>query len=287
MTRVVVQGGRGFIGRHLATALRAGGHAVLACEQEGLADDARLLRGFAPEALVWAGGTRAGDPAALHEMHVAAPLANLEACAATLRRLVYLSSAEVYGPDAPVPFREEQPPRPASEYACAKWRAEAALAERCAALGVRLVVLRPAVVYGPGQTGPAFVPQLLAALAAGRRFPMTAGQQTRDFLHVADLCALVDRALAPAAPAGLYNAGTGDERRLLDVARLGAALAEETIRPGAAALLEPGALPYRSSEQWRYVLDPTRARERLGWQAATPLEAGLRATLAALAARAV
>ena len=278
--RLAILGGRGFIGRHLAAwfdARRVPDDLILACEHESLADDARLLRDFAPEVMIWAGGSRVSDPATLEEMHVVAPLANLDAARASLRRLLYLSSGEVYGP-IPTPFGEEAEPRPESAYARAKQRGELRLGARAAALGIELVVVRPAVVFGPGQGLMAFIPQLIDALGRGVAFEMTGGEQSRDFLFVTDLCELLERLVDRRAPVGLYNAGSGREHTLAEVARLGAAL----IGADSERLLRVGALPYRAHEQMRYLLDPTRAHARLGWRARTTLEVGLRATLSAV-----
>jgi nucleoside-diphosphate-sugar epimerase len=135
------------------------------------------------------------------------------------------------------------------------------------------------VVYGPGQGGSMLLPSLVAALVARRRFAMTRGEQTRDFLYVDDLTALIARCLDDGAPAGTYNAGTGRETEVIAMAR---ALADEVGRRrgfDAQPLLDAGALPYRDGEQMRYLLDPGAARERLGWSATTSLDDGIRATV--------
>lgn len=240
--------------------------AVLVFGREGLSAQT------CPEvhALVWAGGGReGGDPARLAEAHVAAPLRALSLAAARgLRRVVYLSSGEIYGPGA-VPYREDQPRLGDSPYALAKIRGEDRIQEEAARLGVTALVVRPGVVYGPGQAEGMLLPSLLAALRAGRRFPSTRGEQTRDFLHVHDLVRLLTRCLADDAPDGVYNAGTGVETPVALVVR---ALADRLGRPD---LLDLGALPYRPGETMRYVLDPSHTRARLGFRAELDLERGL------------
>lgn len=265
MTAAVALGGAGgFIGRALARALARERRPALGFGREGLSLET------CPEldALVWAGGSREGGPDALAEAHVAAPLRALEVAAARgARRALYLSSGEVYGAQ-PVPFREPAPRLGASPYARAKARGEDAFQHACARLGLAALVLRPGVVYGPGQRA-MLLGSLRAALRAGRRFAATAGEQTRDFLHVDDLVRLVLRGLEPDAPPGVYNAGTGVETRVGEAAR---GLAE---RLGRLDLLDLGALPYRDDELMRYALDPTLARARLGFAARVPLALGL------------
>ncbi len=257
--RVGVAGGHGFIGARLVDAL-SGAEAFGRAGPSGSYD-----------AVVWAAGHRSSDAAALEAEHVSAPLAAL----AHVRpggRFVYLSSGEVYGPNA-VPFREDQAPDPRSPYALAKLRGERALADAAADAGVMIAVLRLAVVYGPGQAGTMLLPTLLATLRAGRRFAMTPGEQTRDFVHVDDVVALVRAALVEAASAGLYNGGTGVESSIAEVART---LALLVGGEAAVALLGVGDMPYRENEQMRYLLDGTRARVALGWLPRVALADGLR-----------
>lgn len=259
--RIAVAGGTGFIGRHLCAALAARGARVIPFGAEGPPAD-RV------DALVWAAGRRGDDVALLTEQQVDAPQRALQRLQP--RRLVYLSSAEVYG-RAAVPFCEDEAPNPETAYGRAKLAGERALARACAAASTSLIVLRPTVIYGPGQAPTMLLPAALAALRAGRPFPCTTGEQTRDFLHVADLVALIQRGLDDDAPPDLYNAGSGEERPVRDALALLAA----AIGPGAADLLQMGALAARPGEAQRYVVSIERAAARLGWQPRISLAQGL------------
>lgn len=262
--RVGLAGAGGFIGRRLAPALGADGHDVVGFGREGLTPGQTL------DALVWAAGGRRGSAAELEAVHAHAPLEALAALAHAPARVVYLSSGEVYGVQ-PVPFREDAPARGESPYARAKLSGERMLTEACGNAGTALFVLRPAVVYGPGQHGSMLIPSLIHALGSGQPLDLTPGAQTRDFLHVNDLVRLVARCLEPDAAPGVYNAGTGVETSVLALAQRLAHLGG----PDRERLLRPGALPYRNGEQMRYALDPTRALERLGFRTEVDLAAGL------------
>jgi len=272
--RVLVAGGHGFIGRRGTAAVAAAGHDAIAAGRAEL--DGAAAAGA--DALVWAAGGRVADYDVAVEAQARTPVRALASSGA--RTVVYLSSGEVYGIQD-VPFGEDAPLLAVTPYARAKVAGEAAVAEACAAAGARLFVLRPAVVYGPGQGGPMLVPALTAALVAGRRFPMTPGAQTRDLVHVDDIARLIARCLDADAAPGTYNAASGVEIAVLDVVdRVAAAVAARTgveVR----ALVEPGAIPYRAGDQMRYALDPTRARAQLGWTAAIDLDTGLAGTVAA------
>lgn len=251
--RVLVAGGRGFIGAAAVRALTAAGHDVGVLEHD---DDPAAVGAAGWDALVWAAGARRATLDENRADHVTAPLAAVAATAG-LTRVVYLSSGETYGAQD-VPFREDAPLLGTSPYARAKIEGEQALTAACAPRALALTILRPAVVHGPGQRGPMFIPSLLAALAAGARFPMTAGAQTRDLVHVDDVARAI--VLALAGPPGTYNIASGVEVTLRDLAL---ALASHHGRPD---LLDVGALPYRPAEQMRYLLDPTRAAQALGWR---------------------
>jgi len=260
--RVLVAGGRGFIGARAVRALAEVGHQVGILEA---GDDLAAVGGAGWDALVWAAGARRATVDENRAEHVDAAVAAVRACAG-VPRVVYLSSGEIYGAQA-APFVEDAPLLGTSPYALAKIAGERALPGA--------VVLRPAVVYGPGQRGVMFVPSLVAALAAGERFAMTAGEQTRDLVHVDDVATAI--AAAVVGPVGTYNVATGVEHTMRAIAEQVAA----RFGDAAPALLDIGALPYRSGEQMRYVLDPTRACDGLGWRARISLADGLDAVVAA------
>jgi nucleoside-diphosphate-sugar epimerase len=258
--RVIVAGGRGFVGRATCARLADDGHDVRATGR----DDTLAAVATGCDALVWAAGEKHADDARNHADHVAAPLAAIAASGGS-PRVVYLSSGEIYGAQD-VPFVEDAPRLGRSSYARAKIAAEDALLARGSTF-----VLRPSVIIGPRQTGPMFVPSIVAAAVAGRRIAMTRGEQTRDLVFVDDVAGAIARCLADRAPPpGVYNIGSGVEIRLVDLALQICDIADA---PG--QLLDIGSLPYRPDEQMRYVLDVTRAADRLGWRATTPLAEAL------------
>ncbi len=251
--RVAVAGATGFIGAAACRALARAGHDVLPLPRSG-------FDGIRAEALVWAAGRREPDLEANLAVHATAPAAAARALG--VRRSVYLSSGECYG-SAPVPFREDGPVLATSAYARAKLAGERALA----AVTVS-TALRVGVGYGPGQAPRMLIPQLVAALRTGRRFGLTHGTQTRDFVFIDDIAAAIVAALAaPAIP--VVNIGSGQELTVRDACeQIADALGVSR------ALLAFGEVPLRSDEATRYVLAVDLAREGLGWQARTTFAAG-------------
>jgi nucleoside-diphosphate-sugar epimerase len=189
--RVLVTGAGGFLGSAIVRALHAERHEVIALrgpDDPVAAPDARLhqevadirdmavLRRLAEGAdlVVHAAGppsVRRSFEAPLEyaNVHVSGTAAVASVCEREgVRRLVHISSAEVYGPNASSPVNETAPLLPASPYAAAKVGAEAfthALAQRgdCS-----VAVLRLFSVYGPGQSSSSVVGTIIGHLAAQR-----------------------------------------------------------------------------------------------------------------------
>jgi nucleoside-diphosphate-sugar epimerase len=181
------------------------------------------------------------------------------------------SSALVYG-DQPGPFRETFETRPPDEYALTKWLAEEVVRASARSGSVLPTVIRPAVIYGPGQNGAMFVPSLARALAKGEPFPMTAGAQKRDLVHVGDVARAI-LALLRVRAQGVFNVGTGTGIPMLEIGRK---MAEMSGRPD---LLRVGSIPYRDKEVWDYAVDATRLEAATGWKPRTSLDEGLEETL--------
>jgi dTDP-L-rhamnose 4-epimerase len=141
-------------------------------------------------------------------------------------------------PLTPVPTPEWKRPALASVYALTKYVQERLALNVCGAYGMEGVALRLFNVYGPGQalsnpyTG---VLAIFASRLMNGKPPLVFedGNQRRDFVHVSDVARAFAVALEhPAAPGNVYNIGSGEERSILQVARLLArAMDREDLEP--------------------------------------------------------
>lgn len=186
--------------------------------------------------------------------------------------LLQCGTCEEYG-SIPAPFREEsEPGLPVSPYARAKLEATR-IALNAAA---RVIVARPFLTYGPNQRGEGLVPSAIRAALAGVDFKMTSGTHTREFNYVDDIAQdLAALLLCPSAEGLIVNLGSGEEHRVVDVARKAWALAG-----GAKSRLLVGGRPERPADIPRLFADVSRSRELLGDRPRLSLEDGLRATIA-------
>jgi UDP-glucose 4-epimerase len=181
--------------------------------------------------------------------------------------VVFASSAEVYGGRRENPVTEQVTPHPATPYARAKLEAERLLEEAVAANGSAFA-LRIATAFGPGENGPRAIPSFIRALGQGERAIVHGdGGDVRDYVHVSDIASAVVNAveLARERHVGttVVNVGSGVGRPTLDVLRAVAAAMGRRAEP----TFEPAARPPS-----RLVLDTSRARERLGFEARTDFD---------------
>ena len=294
--RAFVTGASGFIGQHLLAALAAGGAAISALQHThaagtykvdshvgDLRDAAfvkRAVQASAPDFIFHLAAfkqrsARIEDFSSALETNVLGSL-NLLAAAAALPRLkaiVVMGTAEEYGHNT-APFFETMREQPVSAYSQSKQ----SLTHLCEVLhhlhGLPVVVLRPTIAYGPGQSTDMFLPALIRSLLTDIPFPMTAGEQTRDFVYVSDVVDAMLLAATRANVAGeILNVGSG---RPVTIAAIAHKVAAITGKP---ELLQFGKLPYRPGEVMAYSVDPAKTRALLGWSPRIDLEQGLASTI--------
>lgn len=306
--RVLVTGGSGFLGQHLIRALIPLGAdvAVLVRDPEAsrrslvgdggperagratllhgdLLDEAVVIRAAAGADIVFHLGGRGGGGGSFRDFtdaNVTGTCNVLTACAAqTVARLVFVSSAAVYGTGSQVALDESHPPRGRSIYAASKIAAEALVAAYVAT-GRWAVTLRPSNIYGPDQMTDTVVTTLLGQLGRTDEIVLRALHPVRDYVYVRDAVdALLAAALRPDLPPGRtlnVSSGTGCSVRQLVEAAIAAVRRTEpdrrvTVRP----VPEPADAPSDC-----LVCDNAAARAALDWAPYVDLIDGLQASYA-------
>ena len=299
--RVLITGGAGFLGAALANRLVTEGHTVLvlddftAGDPRRLAPDVLLTRGDVRDVpklwtllqnvgCVYHLAARVRVPESVHypsdynDVNVGGTVSLMQAMRDTgVRRVVFTSSAALYGEQDQQPVSETQTPNPDSPYAVSKIAAEYYLSTLGALYNIETVSLRIFNAYGPGQdlppSYPPVIPQLLRqAQTGGSMVIFGDGRQTRDFVFLDDvLDALVLAATAGDANRATVNIGSGQEISINDAARCAARVTGKQVN-----LLHNQS---QSGGVSRLVADVTLAQALLGWAPDTSLEEGLRLTL--------
>jgi nucleoside-diphosphate-sugar epimerase len=144
------------------------------------------------------------------------------------------------------------------------------------AYGTPVVVARPFNAYGPGQDQRALIPSAIRAALIGEDFPITPGEQRRDFIFVTDVIdGLLEVATAHGIEGKSLDLGTGHATSVRDVVERVFSLCGGGGKP------QVGALAYRPGVIWELVADADRTEQLTGWRAKIGLEEGLKATIKA------
>lgn len=189
-----------------------------------------------------------------------------------LKGFVQIGSSDEYG-QASAPQKESMRCSPATPYAFAKLASTELVRMLWASEGFPGTVLRPFLVYGPGQDGKRLIPQVIRACLRNERFKTSRGVQLRDLCYVEDVAeAMIRAAVSKRAKGRVINVGSGRPVRIGDVVR-------KIVRLAGGGRPAWGAHPYKEGENMRLYPDISLARSLLGWLPATPLEEGLRMTI--------
>jgi UDP-glucose 4-epimerase len=134
---------------------------------------------------------------------------------------LFLSSAAVYGCPEKLPVSEACAPKPISPYGAHKWQSEMICAEFANLFGLRTASARIFSAYGPGLRRQVLWDLCHKAISMGQIEAQGTGEESRDFIHVRDLCEGL-AILAERAPlAGeVYNFGSGVETKIRMVAEI-------------------------------------------------------------------
>jgi UDP-glucose 4-epimerase len=226
------------------------------------------------------------DPLADSAINVGGTINVLEAIrhlpAGRRPRLIFASTAAIYGQSAEMPTTETAATGPEAPYGIGKLAAEYYLAYYSRVWDLDCIVLRFGNVFGPRQNpqGEAGVVAIFGSRAL-RGLPLTiygSGEQTRDYIYVGDVASAFHSAASVRMPpagaldARAFNVATGIETSVLELARLIGDVS------GRAPTIEFA--PAREGEVIRSCLAPGKANRSLGWRSTTDLRQGLAATVA-------
>jgi UDP-glucose 4-epimerase len=296
--RVVVTGGAGFIGSHVADAFLARDDDVLVIDdlssgsrenvpeaaelaELDVADGVRLgerLEAFRPDLICHLAAQASvtvsvTNPDLDFASNVRGTFNVCQAAAELTARVLFASTGgALYGNDAPIPTPESYVAQPLSPYGASKLAGEAFVATQGRSHGLAHAVLRLGNVYGPRQNahGEAGVVAIFSDRLLNDEVPIVYGhgRPTRDYVHVAD----VTRAFLLAADneiTGTFNIGWGKEVSVLELL--------EILQRAAGTNVNPRLEPLRPGELDRSAID-SNAAAGWGWRPEIPFEDGVAET---------
>ena len=307
--RILITGGAGFIGSHIASAYVRDGHEVAVLDnlrtgsKRNLPAAATLFAGdishapdveaafrqFQPEVVSHYAAQldvrhSLEDPAHDAATNILGGLnVLLQAARTGTRRFIFASSGgAIYGDTERLPADESTPVRPLSPYGLTKWTFESYLHIWRQVHGITPVILRYANVYGPRQSaaGEAGVIAIFSRRLL-RGEPCTIygdGQSTRDYVYVGDVVE-ANRLALTRGDGGTFNVGTGHQttiREVFDTVRgaVDGLIGTDTDSPRC-----PEHAPLRAGEVYRSALDHRLATETLGWTPQTSFREGVAHTV--------
>jgi UDP-glucose 4-epimerase len=298
--RILLTGGAGFIGSHVADHLLERGHEVavvddLSTGKRGNVPDGaefyetdirngctRVFEEFVPEALCHQAAQMdvrrsVRKPDFDAEVNVLGTVRLLENCTRHgVGRVVFASTGgAVYGEQDVFPATENHPQYPVSPYGVSKLAGERYLHFYHNQYGFPYAALRYANVYGPRQDphGEAGVVAIFCGNMVAEK-PSTingTGVQTRDYVYVDDVARANVLALEENLLPGAYNIGTGIETSVNDLYELLQNISDNGLPPRHG--------PGKPGEQLRSCVDHSKAARLLGWRAEMSLADGLGETL--------
>jgi nucleoside-diphosphate-sugar epimerase len=189
-----------------------------------------------------------------------------------IKGFVQIGSSDEYG-NNPAPQFETQREAPISPYSCAKVASTYFLQTLFKTEKFPAVVLRPFLVYGPGQGEERFIPQIIKGCMSNQKFPASKGEQLRDFCFIDDFVRAVFSALDNDDVHGdVINISSGKPISIKNIVDM----IVDIIGFGQPQF---GQIAYRDGENMTLYANIDKAEKLLGWRPSISLQKGLEETI--------
>ena len=286
--RILLTGGAGFIGSHVADAVIDRGHSVAVIDDlsTGKSDNvnhgarfyeasvldveavARVFEQEDPDVVIHHAAQTdvrrsMSDPAFDAMANILGTVTLLQACVRhKITRFIFASSSAVYSEPRYIPMDELHPIDPQSAYGISKYASEMYIRLHANAHGLKYKILRYGNVYGPRQNpkGEAGVVGIFCGQLIGGIQPTIYGDgtKTRDYVYVTDVADANIRALQEAGDNAVYNLASGEETSDYRIF--------EAIRNALGSDIAPRYATRRPGEAYRVCLDNSKSVEILDWR---------------------
>lgn len=188
-------------------------------------------------------------------------------------KLVQVSTDEVYGETAEGSFTEKDPPKPSNPYSASKASADMFVLSYNKTYGLNASITRCTNNFGPCQLPEKLIPKTIIRALRNLAVPIYGkGTNIRDWIHVQDHCAAIEKVLEKGEPGEVYNVSAGNEIPNIEI-----------VKRILAKLNKPESLitfvEDRPGHDTRYSLDSTKIKTTLGWQPNRAFSEALESTI--------
>lgn len=191
-----------------------------------------------------------------------------------LKKMVQVSTDEVYGSIEKGKFTEKSPFSPNSPYAASKAGGDLLCRSYFTTYQTPVVVTHSCNFLGENQYPEKLIPLFITNLLEGKKVPLYGdGKNVREFIYKDDHCRAIDVVLHKAKPGSVYNIGSGKEMKNIDVTNIilkNLGLGREMIEY----------VKDRPGHDRRYAIDAKKIKKELGWRAEVSFAEGLQKTIA-------
>jgi len=215
-------------------------------------------------------------PLQVAEVNAIGSINVLKACRdSKVKRLVHISSSEVYGPAQYTPMDEKHPLQPYSTYSVAKVAADLWAQTFFWEHKLPVVILRPFNTFGPRESLPYFIPEMIQQCLKKPRIHVGNLETSRDFTYIEDTTEAITKALETEDIEGeTINIGTGKTQKMKEILAL---IKKETGAEQKQTIIDKNRL--RPKDVGILVADNTKAKKILDWKPKVTFENGIHKTI--------
>ena len=214
------------------------------------------------------------NPRETFEININGTINVLEACleSPTVERIIIQSSSEVYGEPIYTPIDENHPLNPTHPYSASKLAADRLSYSYFKTYGLPIIIARPFNAYGPRQKPPAAIPSFIERILEDKPIIIYGdGKQARDYVYVKDVVSGLYLLLYKGKVGEVYNFATGKAISIIEIVQKIANILGKELK----IIHKPG----RPTEPKILVGDYSKAKKELGWEPKYSFDEGLKETV--------
>jgi len=288
--KILVTGARGFVGKEVVRTLEKRGFEVIATgiAHGGLYLDVRLshdvcafMARFKPDVVIHLAALVAGQPSLknpyeYYYTNIVGTLNILESMRLNgINKIVFMSSWATYGKPELLPITEKTPLCSKNPYGISKKCCEELVKSYAKSYGIKAVILRPTMIYGPEQTEKNVIQQIVDCISSGKLFEVYGiGEHTRECLYVTDVAEAIIKSIGfleyTQSPYEIFVLGTGKPYSVKKMLNIGQSIGEFPVT-------------FKGVSIWAFsqASDITKAKKLLKWKPKVDFREGLKKILRA------